>query len=123
MRHIFKPPHVRNTMYDRDENFKSTSEQTGKYVINFNYDDSMTQETKECNYTHNTRCKANESWLNINPNERITTIGMIILCDYIGTILLFHSMALMPINLSSLGLNKLPIVPPSPIHIHSHTIM
>lgn len=68
-RPIFKPPHVRETMDDGDENYKSTSGQTTEYIINLNDDDSMVQETEECNYTHNVRCEADESWLNINPNE------------------------------------------------------
>jgi hypothetical protein len=56
-------------MDDGDENYKSTSGQTTEYIINLNDDDSMVQETEECNYTHNVRCEADESWLNINPNE------------------------------------------------------
>lgn len=122
-RPIFKPPHVRDTMDDGDEVYKSTSGQTTEYIINPNDDDSMAQETEEYNYIHNVRCKADESWLNINPNEQVKTIGTIILCDSTCIILLFDSMALMPIRLSSLGPNKLLIVPPSPVHIHSHTIM
>jgi len=68
---IFKPPHVQNTMDDDgNKNYKSTGGQILEDAINLNDDNSMIQETKECNYNHNAGCEANESRLNINPNEQ-----------------------------------------------------
>jgi hypothetical protein len=55
-RTILKPPHVGDMIDDGDENYKSTSWQNPKNIINFNDDDSMTKKPEACNCQLHLQC-------------------------------------------------------------------